>query len=149
MCYCKGMYMYVLIEHLYTISMMFPSSLPPSLPPSLPSLFPSPPLGGSLAESDNLPALLTQVSATNETVREQIQQWKDRLQGVLTSVKKFKTDSDGFSQWIGEVQRRLNVTQEDGVRASVEGVQEQLEQLKVSLQHQQYWEANPVIWSQN
>lgn len=74
------------------------------------------------------------MALTNNTVQKQLDQWQDKLQSVLTAVRKL----DVFSQWIGEAQRSLTSFQEQGVRTSVEGVQQQLEQLKVTLrQHYQ------------
>ena len=76
-----------------------------------------------------LASLSSELAQTNKMTQEQLDQWKAKLQSTLEAARKFESGNEDMTAWISAMQRRLD--HEEGVRATVDGVQKQLEDAKV------------------
>ena len=83
-----------------------------------------PPAGNPLA------SLSTELAQTNKITKEQLDQWKAKLESTLEAARRFESGNEDVTAWITTMKRSLD--HEEGVRATIEGVQKQLEDAKVS-----------------
>ena len=76
-----------------------------------------------------LSSLSNDLVQTNKMTKEQLDQWKTKLWSTLEAARRFESENEDMTAWIAAMQRRLD--HEEGVRATVDGVQKQLEDAKV------------------
>lgn len=85
----------------------------------------------SFSAESPLASLSDELAQTNKITEEQLGQWKAKLLLTLDAARKFESGNEDMTAWITGMHKRLD--REEGVRATVEGVQRQLEEAKVSV----------------
>ena len=86
-------------------------------------------LAPTVVAGNPLSSLSNELVQTNKMTKEQLDQWKAKLRSTLEAARKFESGNEDMTAWITAMQRRLD--HEEGVRATVDGVQKQLEDAKV------------------
>lgn len=84
-----------------------------------------------LHDGEQLQALVSEVNSTNTAIDTKVHQLKKKLLAVQAAVLQFTGQSNVFHDWVQQVHRDVAVVQEQGVRASLVGIQEQLDKIKV------------------